>query len=94
MTDGRSSQAARDIVSARTKAAWADPEKREARIEAIRIAVRKSPRTLAAADRAELERRALAGENCFDLAIDYLISVGHVRRLRRWARRRQSKDEP
>ena len=61
--------------------------------EAIRGSARKRKDTLSASDQAELERRALAGENCFDLAIDYLVSVGHVRRLRRWARLRQPKAE-
>ena len=63
------------------------------RYAVIRAAARKRADVLTIEDQADLERRALAGENCFDLAIDYLVSVGHVRRLRRWARLRQPKAE-
>jgi predicted component of type VI protein secretion system len=45
-----------------------------------------------ASERIELERRALAGESVIDLALDYLVSVGTVRRIRYLARKRQPKD--
>jgi hypothetical protein len=82
----------REAQAERMRKQWEDPEVHAARSAAILMGTRRYHDMPTASERIELERRALAGESVIDLALDYLVSVGTVRRIRYLARKRQPKD--